>query len=517
MMSDVAETFKRYGQEHARLYDPELLESSAQLVSIEEETRGRPSGKAQAKKKGGKKVCGASSAPAPDSSGLDANDPLELERWLPAVYRPPFVQVTDDDLDVADLASTAPAEPAAEAGPPAVALAPSQIRRQICLFQEQSFAINAPDAQKVFMLWSRQPRNALRRVEMDHQRDGLFTATIGIEDGDYLLAYEANGVTRPDPRYARKLVVRPGGVYARLELWRNLVRCTVANEGEEDETLRMRPTAAWLAAEDELRLPAGQATSTDVRLLPEHMAVGHNSGALLTLRDGENLPAASLQADVWLEVGGAIPEFRYHPQELGWILQGGGQVEFSVEICARGRGPLKGMVFLPNPGEVAEFRLEAGGEDDRFTRTFAIESAILPYKTEGQLKVVLITDSFLANHRFFEVALPYRLVYLKKSLPALAFGRVRQGMSRTLRLEVERSDGQEIDLQIAIPKAAANYLECYRARAGVYSLRLDTTRLAAGTAINETLNLSDRNSGLQDQIKVLADIVNEAARPAPRP
>jgi hypothetical protein len=82
-----------------------------------------------------------------------------------------------------------------------------------------------------------------------------------------------------------------------------------------------------------------------------------------------------------------------------------------------------------------------------------------------------------------------------------------------MRLEVERSDGQEIELSVELPASAASYLEAYAARADAYVFRLDTSALPPGTSISETVELIDRKSGLRDQIKVLATVARNGDEP----
>jgi len=307
-------------------------------------------------------------------------------------------------------------------------------------------------------------------------------------------------------------VVRPDGVFALMELSRKIIECTLHNHGDTEESVRLQPTVPWIMTEPELRLLPGQSIQTKIRLLSEAMSMGKNEGDLTLLTNGESgwSRATSAKFEVNLEAGGAIPEFIYYPEEFGWIFQGNEKIEFAVGVVAHGQGPMTGMVFLPDASEVADFQLEADDKDSHFKRAFVIESSSLPYREEGKIRVNIVTDSYLANHRFFQVELPYKFVFLKKSLPALAYGKVRQGLARTIRLEIQRSDGQDIDLEVVVPKSAAHYIEAYHARSGIYSFRLDTRELRPGTVINEIINLRDRSSGLQDQIKALAEVVSHS-------
>jgi hypothetical protein len=110
--------------------------------------------------------------------------------------------------------------------------------------------------------------------------------------------------------------------------------------------------------------------------------------------------------------------------------------------------------------------------------------------------------------------IPYRLIYLRKSLSALSFGTIRVGGTKNLRLEVMRSDGREIELTVELPPGAENYLEAYPTRDGTYVFRFDAGRLSPGSSINETVEFIDRRSGLRSQIKLLGAVALPVDEPA---
>jgi hypothetical protein len=226
--------------------------------------------------------------------------------------------------------------------------------------------------------------------------------------------------------------------------------------------------------------------------------------------DGE-LTAAMSDIELVGTAGGVVSMFKYEPREFGWIMQGMEHLRLDVEVTVHGQGSLNGMVMLRHSGEVADFRLDTAGEERRFRHTFDIDSANLPYRAKGALKITFVTDSYLANYKFAEAEVQYGLTYLMKSLPALAYGQVRKGATRTLRLDVKRSDGREIDLEASIPAHASRYLEAYRAGHSAFSFRFDTRELPPGTEISEEVSLVDRSSGLSDRIKVLAAVADHQA------
>jgi hypothetical protein len=123
------------------------------------------------------------------------------------------------------------------------------------------------------------------------------------------------------------------------------------------------------------------------------------------------------------------------------------------------------------------------------------------------LEILVLTDSFLANYRLNRMHVPYKLNYLKKSVPALTFGTIRTGESKSLRLEVARSDGREVELAVTVPPAIRTFLEAVFLRPDAYVFRLDARQLRAGMQIQEIVHLIDSRSGLRDQIKVLANLV----------
>jgi hypothetical protein len=246
------------------------------------------------------------------------------------------------------------------------------------------------------------------------------------------------------------------------------------------------------------------------------MSAGPNEGFLrLSVEREAGAVAAGIVAfNAHVEVGGALPEFSFAPREFGEVRQGIDEPQLRVAVVARGRGPLNGMISLPHSGELADFSLNAEEGAARFEHTFRVESANLPqphqHGAEAALKVVVITDSYLSNYRVCRAEIAYRLVYLKKSLPALSFGTVRPGGTKAMRLEVGRSDGRELELEVELPDGAASYLEAYPARADAYVFRFDASSLPPGTSVSGTVELIDRKSGLRSQIKVLATVAGGA-------
>lgn len=92
-------------------------------------------------------------------------------------------------------------------------------------------------------------------------------------------------------------------------------------------------------------------------------------------------------------------------------------------------------------------------------------------------------------------------------MPVLGFGKLISDANKTVRLEVTRSDGQEVELHASIPETIARCMEFYEARSGVYLFRFNAEGIQPGTNINEEVMLQDRRSGLQMRIKLMAEII----------
>jgi hypothetical protein len=532
-MSDVTEKFRRFQQEHSRLHDPEMLHSSLELIPVALDQFLRPVAVVKQRHKKGKKK-NRIPTPAPQTSTHQTlADPLphpfdlmaEPETYEPTRHKSLTEYVQWLEIESAKANAHSPddpdkPEPVAEVLDsaqteeyPNILISSFTLGGQVDLFQGQRFEINAPGAQQVELLWRAVRDGTSQRVVMDHQRGDLFCALIGIQDGEYVFGYQVDGWIRPDARYAGRLVFRGDGVLAHLKLARQERVVVLHNRGKMEEVVWVESSVPWMALETEKRVAAGERVMVGARLIPQQMAPGLNEGFLRVQarRNGSELSVAATDISITAKAEGTIPEFQYAPREFGWIMQGAEQLHLSIEVEARGQGPLTGMVMLRHSEEVVDFQLDAASEHSSFSHTFVIDSANLPYRAQGALKVMLITDSYLANYRLCQAELPYSLIYLKKSLPALAYGQVRKGMTRTLRLEVERSDGKKVDLEASIPAQAAAYLEAYRARPNAYSFRLDTRELEPGTVITEVVTLLDRSSGLSDQIKVLAEVGRQQA------
>jgi hypothetical protein len=536
-MSDNREKFERFQQEHARLHDPALVRGAVEFVRVEmsEVAPGlaRPGKKKKKKRHGVRAGWTPTQVAAPPVVEVP-----EAERLLPSA----FMRKLRAKARVEELFDTARTETHAETphGEPRVEVEPESVSRSLSLFQEQAFALVAPAAQQVELVWreERAPvfrshttawdtaqrniaqastalRGELQRVVMDHTQADSFETQIGIADGAYLFAFSVDGHMRPEARYARRVLLNRDGLFAPLALARHAQTLTLTNRNKFAERVQLEANVLWLVPEQiEINLPARGSVKTTVRFHLPAMLSGLNEGLLhlKAKREEGTAVAGIIHFAAQVEVGGAVPEISFVPQEFGEVRQGLDEPQLWVEVTARGRGPLTGMVSLPHSGELADFRLDAEDDGDaaRFAHKFQVASANLPqpqpHRTDAALKVMLITDSFLANYRLCRAEIPYRLVHLKKSMPALSFGTVRAGARKSMRLEVERSDKQEIELSVTLPEGVASYLEAYPARADAYVFRFDANALEPGTSISETVELIDRRSGLRDQIKVLANV-----------
>jgi hypothetical protein len=537
------EQFARYAVEHARLYDPVSWDDEVRLVPVDLENESEPKGRksktkfrTNKKRRGGpprptgegaaslqtrKESRAEESATSLGSGELHNVPPDPMSRILRAHNQ--WVSIGEELRASMGLAQkTEEPLPGSHVTPkrqepldaPRITIEPQNLVWDLALFNDHAFQVHAPRAEKVSLVWQQPERETGGRSQMDNTSPGMFETTIGIQDGDYLATYDVDGCTRPDSRYSQRIVVKTDGVFAPMRLARREKTIVLRNLASWDEVVRLESDSLWLVVADaELRLPAGGRAEAIVRVLSEKITRGRNTATLTASvhRQGNVVVAATTSVEVTLEAGGAVPEIRCRPSEFGWIVQGEDHLVFEVEVRAIGRGPLTGMIFLGHPGEAVDFQIEAGSNQSLFTRTFTIDSLDLPHRAEGSLKLTLVSDCYLSNYRLIELGLPYRLVYLKKSLPALTFGKVRHGLTRTLRLEVERSDEKTVELEVAVPESARRYLQAFRARPDAYSFMFDTRVLQVGDAIDEVVTLTDQASGLRDQVKVLAEVVGDRA------
>jgi hypothetical protein len=184
----------------------------------------------------------------------------------------------------------------------------------------------------------------------------------------------------------------------------------------------------------------------------------------------------------------------------------GGELKFRLTVAGRGKGPLLGTLLFPQLGDHVDFSFAEVSAGSVFNHDLAVAPQRLMRET-GVFKIVLVTDSYLANRRVLQMQVPYRAIILKKSLPVLLFGSIPQGSVKTLRFSAQRSDGRELNLLPAIPGHASHYLTVARNNTNAFSFRLDATKLQPGTSINDTIMLTDAASGLQDTIKVIAQVL----------
>ncbi|MEK6280188.1 MAG: hypothetical protein AABN95_07510 [Acidobacteriota bacterium] len=548
-MSDSAKKFERFQQENARLHDPTMLRGPVELVPVSWDELIANSSRMS--KTGKKKLWRELYLFAAQSVGEELL-PLEfLERLRPkaevqpprlaAVHRAGTVTAAieaglrayqeekrkreisgagaehQEALEKPQVYSQWSKTP----GTSSITIEPASVTCALSLFQEQGFSLDAPAAQKVELMWLSPMTPNLQRVAMEHQHHNHFEARVGLPDGSYLFSFAVDDHIRLDPRVAQTVVLNKKGLFAPLELARQQASFVLTNWGPTDARVWLETAALWLLPGDSIALPARSSAKSLVRLDPSAMKPGLNEGLLHLKgqRGEETISVGVVKVAVDLEVGGAVGEFSFTPQAFGEILQGLDEVKLEVNVTARGRGPLNGMISLPQSGELIDFRLDADDEmKSRFSHTFHIHSSHLPLPqpntAEAALKLMILTDSFLANYRLCRFEIPYRLLYLKKSLPALSFGTIRSSGTKTMRLQVERSDAGDIELGVVLPPATQRFLEAYPARGNVFVFRLDAAQLPPGTHIDETIELTDRKSGLRDRIKILATITQSTNEPA---
>lgn len=477
-MNSAKERFRRFREEHARLHDPAIVRESIELIPVDSSRFFADSIKQRKKREG------------------------ESEPWLSASTR--FFGAPVPDLPPpADLT----------ANRPLIKVTPTSLNRRIHLFQEKSFACFAPGAKNVELAWAKD--GAINRARLDHEQGELFKGQVALPEGDYLVALDVDGHTRPPQQLAQRVVINEQGLFAPLEVTALRETLVVTNCRRKDERVLLETQEPWIRLDrpfiDLLALETGKVS---IEFDTAAMVTGPNEGCLhlKVWREEAAVSVGVIHFAVELIVGGAIAEFSVTPRQFGEINQGIDDVQLHVEVRARGFGPLNGMISLPQSGDVVDFSLNANDEtDSRFTHTFVINSAALmlpqPRTTDEDFEVLVLTDSFLANYRLSRIQIPYKLNYLKKSLPALSFGTMRVGETKAMRLEVARSDAREVELAITLPSTIRTFVEAVFLRPDAYVFRLDARQLRSGMEIEETVHLIDRRSGLRDQIKVLAYLI----------
>jgi hypothetical protein len=526
-LTDAFEQFARFAMEHARLYSPVSSDSEVELVPV---APNRNQSARNAKKRRRRKGSGATRARLdrgqvsgdrrePSKIGGDP-DPASIQKLSSASQLmhtlPAGHELGPDEQPGPRIESAVLARGAGPQGKPRIAFEPHELTLNLPVFNDQHFHLHAPKAQEVSLVWQESGSDIVQRVHMEQSSLGEFEAVVAMDDADYLVTYEVDAAGRPDPRYATRVVVKNGCAFAPMRISRKELVLALHNYATWDEVVCLEADSPWLVTQGEVVIPAHGLAETIARILPERMGQGkNNTGLTAFVRRGQKVVvAASASLEINLEAGGAIPEMRCEPNGFGWIVQGQDVLEFDVEIRARGHGQLRGMVYLGHTGEATDFQVEASGDPSLFLKRYTVDSLDLPHRSEGILKVTLVSDSYLSNNRVIEARLPYQLVYLKKSLPALAFGRIKQGLARTLRLEVDRSDGQPVDLEATVRESARHYLQAFRARPNAYSFMFDARDLQVGYTIKEVVALVDRGSGLRDQVKVLAEVIGGQAQTA---
>lgn len=496
-MTDSADTFSRFREQYDRLHDPSVRRTSLELVPVpmtinENKPRTKVNPTRQSER--------LSASAEPRSELL----PIALLEKLALRGQP---------LRKAKAGKTNTPSTKNALRTPIIRFEPSAISHCVNLFQEERFTLDAPGAARVEAVWRREQESTLQRAPVDHIKAAHFEARISLPDGRYLFGYDIDGYMRPDIGLAQNIILGADGIFSPFELLRGRRQIRLTNHERSTVRVLIEGDSPWIILDATvLDLPPGESTSTYISFDLNAMKEGLNTGLLrVNVQQGDQeIPAGIIQVRVTINVGGSVPEFSVSPSDLGQLRQGIDRAQLRVEVMAKGTGRLTGVISLA--GELVDFRLDAE-ESSNFAYTFNIDSAFLPkpgpHNSEAKLDLMILTDSFLANRRLCRAEIVYRLLYLRKSLPALSFGRMRAGVTKSLRLDVKCSDNREIELTVALPTDADKYLEAYQARPNAYVFRFDAQELPPGTNVNETVQLIDRKSGLRDHIKVLATISDE--------
>ena len=414
-------------------------------------------------------------------------------------------------------------------GLPAITVRPDKVTWDVSLFEERLFQCFAPQAQSAEIFWMigkaepaqheasadsqaplirRRRADLTRRATMDAQPSGWFFSILGLPDGNYRVGYRAADCLLPVPSHAQAVYLQADGVLADVSCHTPALTLTFQNELPSEIVVRLETEATWINLPPTALLPPDEAVTILLRIRHEHLKVGINEAELKLMAtfDAET-QMAGLSLTVQAQARGATPSLHVSPSDLGSLKQGIDRVQMECDISTRGVGEIKCMLLIQHSEEIFDFTFNGDDGQRSFHSPIIIDSHKLPYDTHGKIKLTLISNSYLANYRLQEIEVPYRLLYLNKSLPALLFGSLPRGTTSSLRLEVWRSDGQPIDLGVTLtPQSNSNYLSAYRISNNTYSFRFDTRLLKDARAVREIVLLTDRLSGLSSYIEAIAEI-----------
>lgn len=487
MNSDITQ-FKRYEEELRSILDPQVTASSVTLVPLPAKSLLPPKSKTR---KRTETVIG----PIPFTTQEDPLSNLTLAECLSWLEQQKIAIATD-----------VLAKPLKEStGEPRIVVSPLAFNERVAFIPELTINAHVTDARSVELVWQSTNANTAQRVVMNYQKQQRFRSTIGVAPGNYLFRYIVNNRMRPDARYGQRLLLRSDAILAQVTAPHEVRNLMLYNQRPTEEIVRLETNVPWIVPEiPRIRIPGRKTVRVLLRLLTREMEPGLNNGILSVLarRKETYVEAAAVCVSVLAEVKGAIPEIKHEPLEFGSVTQGTGELKFKIFLRAKGCGLLRGTIITHHVRDTKSFTLEAN-EPSWDACEFVVNSMDLPYRTDGSVKVTVLTDSYLANYRFHEIKIPYQLLYLDKSLPALIFRSVPKGSTRTIRLEVTRKDRKEVELHVDIPEGFRSFLIPYPGiRSNSCSFCFDTRRFPFSTPVAGEVKLVDVRSGLQDRIKV---------------
>lgn len=391
---------------------------------------------------------------------------------------------------------------------PKIELTPVRAEPKVDLFPACTFTLASAADNTVEMVWRPVGESSVNRVMMEYESPGVYRTALSLGFGSYVFSYSIDGVVVPPSSHAQHVRLQGNGVFAHLEHRRPKLILRLTNNRKIRELVSLATDEKWLVSGTFL-VPPESSVYVGLTILPDQLSLGMNEGVvrLRALRPAEVNELGILTIKIEGIAQGAVADLHCDSPSAVDSDRVATELCFKLNVMTRGTGAFTGMLLLPQLGDSIDFEIGDVSESLVFSHDLVVPTQKIPHRESGRLKVLLINDSYLTNQRVIRSEVPYNVVYLKKSLPALLFGSLRPGAAKTLRLSARRSDGKKFSLNSVIPAHAANYLMASRNDTNTLSFRLDASKLQPGATVDDTIVLTDVSSGLRDTIRVMAQVL----------
>lgn len=356
-----------------------------------------------------------------------------------------------------------------------------------------------------FTQWTRQP------VPMVWDGEA-FRTSLALADGRYLYRFQVDGRDVVDPQNPSRLAITAHGFASvrHVQRWQRTVR--VVNHRETPMTLSWRFEQPWLrVTPPALTLDGLAATDLCLELQRADLTPGAYEGRVELLSSLQGEPEATVTVRVQLRQHGLVLRPLQNTIDIGPGVRGERRlVPLAFEVLGDEAAAKLPAVRIYNHETAQLHTVQLDPAPDQASGPYQclvpVDLGALPRVEQGNCRLSIDTQCYLWNRRFHEVTLHYQLLFLKKRPPRLHFRRFGPEGAQRLTLHVARSDGQQPDVDIALPHTFDGRLKARRVARDTWQFEASQNDFATGERVEGVMRLTDRREpGCTDQVRVIVE------------